>query len=193
MRAAWSLSAARHVRSHRQLIDAILYPTDNGIKWRAMPADFPTGATAAASSAAGRTRACSPWCTTGCAAPAANKPAAHPSPPPRSSTPSPYAAPRPSGAHSAATRRKLRPGSRSPAPGFRNTRRARPRSAERPARASQGSTVLRGQRRAGGAGRPLAQAGCRAAAGVLLARLRAIHLRIPFVARLKRNAAGSGR
>ena len=26
---------------HRQLIDAILYLTDNGIKWRAMPADFP--------------------------------------------------------------------------------------------------------------------------------------------------------
>jgi len=26
---------------HRQLIDAILYPTDNGIKWRAMPADLP--------------------------------------------------------------------------------------------------------------------------------------------------------
>jgi transposase len=26
---------------HRQLIDAMLYLTDNGIKWRAMPADFP--------------------------------------------------------------------------------------------------------------------------------------------------------
>jgi transposase len=26
---------------HRQLIDSILYLTDNGIKWRAMPADFP--------------------------------------------------------------------------------------------------------------------------------------------------------
>ena len=26
---------------HRQLIDAVLYLTDNGIKWRAMPADFP--------------------------------------------------------------------------------------------------------------------------------------------------------
>jgi transposase len=26
---------------HRQLIDAVLYLTDNGIRWRAMPADFP--------------------------------------------------------------------------------------------------------------------------------------------------------
>ena len=26
---------------HRQLIDAVLYLTDNGIKWRAMPSDFP--------------------------------------------------------------------------------------------------------------------------------------------------------
>jgi transposase len=26
---------------HRQLIDSMLYLTDNGIKWRAMPADFP--------------------------------------------------------------------------------------------------------------------------------------------------------
>jgi transposase len=26
---------------HREMIDAVLYLTDNGIKWRAMPADFP--------------------------------------------------------------------------------------------------------------------------------------------------------
>ncbi|PJE96418.1 transposase [Streptomyces carminius] len=26
---------------HRQMIDAIRYLVDNGIKWRAMPADFP--------------------------------------------------------------------------------------------------------------------------------------------------------
>ncbi|WP_247745863.1 IS5 family transposase [Streptomyces oryzae] len=28
---------------HRQMLDAIFYVTDNGIKWRAMPADFPPG------------------------------------------------------------------------------------------------------------------------------------------------------
>ncbi|SEE40914.1 Transposase [Streptomyces sp. 2231.1] len=27
---------------HRQILDAIRYLVDNGIKWRAMPADFPT-------------------------------------------------------------------------------------------------------------------------------------------------------
>ncbi|WP_429194094.1 transposase [Kitasatospora sp. MAP12-15] len=27
---------------HRQMLDASQYPVDNGIKWRAMPADFPT-------------------------------------------------------------------------------------------------------------------------------------------------------
>lgn len=26
---------------HRQMLDAIFYVTDNGIKWRSMPADFP--------------------------------------------------------------------------------------------------------------------------------------------------------
>ncbi|MGH4036041.1 IS5 family transposase [Actinomycetota bacterium Odt1-20B] len=26
---------------HRQMLDAVFYVTDNGIKWRAMPADFP--------------------------------------------------------------------------------------------------------------------------------------------------------
>lgn len=26
---------------HRQMLDAVRYVTDNGIKWRAMPVDFP--------------------------------------------------------------------------------------------------------------------------------------------------------
>ncbi|WP_211879617.1 IS5 family transposase [Pseudarthrobacter albicanus] len=32
-------------RSRRQIVDAILYMVDNGIKWRAMPADFPPHST----------------------------------------------------------------------------------------------------------------------------------------------------
>ena len=47
---------------HRAILDAIHYLVDNGIKWRAMPADFPL----MRSSAAGATTAWSRCSTTGC-------------------------------------------------------------------------------------------------------------------------------
>ncbi|MGW7825020.1 transposase [Streptomyces puniciscabiei] len=51
---------------HRAMLDAIRYLVD-GIKWRAMPADFPPWDRAMRSSAAGVTMAWSGSSTTGCA------------------------------------------------------------------------------------------------------------------------------
>jgi transposase len=48
---------------HRQLIDAIRYLVDNGVKWRNMPSDFP-GSGSTLSSAAGVTTAWSVSSTT---------------------------------------------------------------------------------------------------------------------------------
>ena len=52
---------------HRQMIDAIRYLVDNGIKWRAMPADFPGWDRVYAFFPAGATTAWSRSSTTGCA------------------------------------------------------------------------------------------------------------------------------
>ncbi|WP_433134669.1 transposase [Streptomyces sp. CA-106110] len=48
------------------MLDAIRYRVDNGIKWRAMPGDFPPWNRVYAFSADGATSACSESSTTGC-------------------------------------------------------------------------------------------------------------------------------
>ncbi|MFF5523063.1 transposase [Streptomyces coeruleorubidus] len=52
---------------HRAMLDAIGYLMDNGIKWRAMPADFPPWGRVLRSSAAGATTTWSGSSMTGCA------------------------------------------------------------------------------------------------------------------------------
>ncbi|WP_425557897.1 transposase, partial [Kitasatospora cystarginea] len=46
---------------HRTMLDAIHYLVDNGIKWRAMPADFPPFLWNQGSQADGPVRGDSPW------------------------------------------------------------------------------------------------------------------------------------
>ncbi|MEU9125733.1 transposase [Streptomyces sp. NPDC048506] len=52
---------------HHAMLDAIAYLVDNGIKWRAMPADFPPWDRSMRSSAAGATATWSGSSMTGCA------------------------------------------------------------------------------------------------------------------------------
>jgi hypothetical protein len=52
---------------HREMLDAVRYVADNGIKWRAPPKDFRVGRRCTGSSGAGATRACWRCGTTGCA------------------------------------------------------------------------------------------------------------------------------